>query len=123
MAGAGIAFIAFFLPWFSLCGEIDVSGAQIASDPEIQELQEGAGIAWVLWAIPILAAAILLLAFRVDESITGYTVTATILGALLMIVTYAVIDEKELVSIRYGYILGLTGFAVAAIASFSAGED
>jgi|GEM_PF-912316 len=101
-AGAGLAAIAFFLPWVRACGQ-DISAAQIANNGSE-----------VLWLILIAAVAIVVAFFANDgknnlKKIKPVVAIGAILSLSIMLIKYMQAKDAG-IQIRFGAIFAVIGF-------------
>jgi len=111
--GGLIACSAFFMPWFSACGQ-EATGAQIAAHPERYEMPGEDSSSWVLlWLVLVAAGCLVLIGVVAQRNLSVPGVIASLLGSGLVVLSYVSIEDKSLVEIRYGFWVELAGFGVA----------
>ncbi len=109
-AAGVVATVAFFLPWFSVCGE-SMSGAAVASAPSYSN----DGSAAFLWVIPVLGAALAVMAFRGVSR--NPLIWISFSGAAVMAIVYASVTSQRInvVSVEYGFVLDAVAFTGASV--------
>jgi hypothetical protein len=104
--------VAFFLPWYSACGT-DVTGAQIGSNS--RQYSDGDSSWIVLWGVPACGALICLLALKTSGGRAKLTFLLSVIGAGLVLLSFAAIKDHSVVKVKYGFWLEFAGFGAAVV--------